>query len=78
MDSIAACQHEEILASFTYKTYESENRSFCVFRFKNYDTKKEFTAVGSMLPDSRNVLTGSNLCFARRIRRMHYRKKGPR
>ena len=61
MDSIAACQHEEILASFTYKTYESENRSFCVFRFKNYDTKKEFTAVGSMLPDSRNVpvkLTG--------------------
>ena len=61
MDSIAPCQHEEILASFTYKTYESENRSFCVFRFKNYDTKKEFTAVGSMLPDSRNVpvkLTG--------------------
>ena len=26
-----------------------------MFRFKNYDTQKEFTAVGSMLPDSKNV-----------------------
>ena len=61
MGMVAANQHEEILATFTYKTFESENRSFCVFRFKNYDTQKEFTAVGSMLPDSKNVpvkLTG--------------------
>ena len=61
MGMITANQHEEILATFTYKTFESENRSFCVFRFKNYDTQKEFTAVGSMLPDSKNVpvkLTG--------------------
>ena len=61
MGMITESRHEEILASFTYKTFESENRSFCVFRFKNYDTQKEFTAVGSMLPDSRNVpfkLTG--------------------
>lgn len=61
MGLISAERHEEILATFTYKTFESENRSFCVFRFKNYDTQKEFTAVGSMLPDSKNVpvkLTG--------------------
>ena len=62
MGMIAAGQHEEILATFTYKTYDSENRSFCVFRFKTYDTQKEFTAVGCMLPDSKNVpvkLTGN-------------------
>ena len=47
--------YEEIVASFTYKTFESENRSFCVFRYKNHETQKEFTAVGSMLPGS---LTG--------------------
>lgn len=54
--------HEAITATFTYNTFESEDRSFCVYRFKNYDTGKEFTAVGSMLPQQRNLpvrLTGS-------------------
>lgn len=54
--------YEEIIASFTYKTFESENRSFCVFRYKNHETQKEFTAVGSMLPDQKNLavkLTGN-------------------
>ena len=53
--------YEEIIASFTFKTYESEDRSFCVFRYRNQDTRKEFTAVGSMLPDQKNLsvkLTG--------------------
>ena len=61
MEAITRTGHEEILATFTFKTFESENRSFCVFRFKNYETQKEFTAVGSMLPDRKNVpvkLTG--------------------
>lgn len=55
-------EREDILATFTYKTYESADRSYCVFRFKNYDTQKEFTAIGSMLPNAKNVpvkLTGS-------------------
>ncbi|MBQ7602188.1 MAG: hypothetical protein IJU49_08530, partial [Lachnospiraceae bacterium] len=54
--------YEEIIASFTYKTFESEDRSFCVFRYKNHETQKEFTAVGSMLPDQKNLavkLTGN-------------------
>ncbi len=61
METMTLPGREEILATFTYKTYESENRSFCVFRFKNYETQKEFTAVGNMLPDRKNVpvkLTG--------------------
>ena len=48
--------YEEIIASFTFKTYESEDRSFCVFRYRNQDTRKEFTAVGSMLPDQKNLV----------------------
>ncbi len=62
MDAITETRYEEILASFTYKTFESENRSFCVFRYKNHETQKEFTAVGNMLPDRKNVpvkLTGN-------------------
>ena len=62
MGMVTENQHEEILATFTFKTFESENKSFCVFRYKNYDTQKEFTAVGSMLPDNKNVpvkLTGN-------------------
>lgn len=58
----AVTGYEEIIASFTYKTFESENRSFCVFRYKNHETQKEFTAVGSMLPDQKNLsvkLTGN-------------------
>ncbi len=54
--------YEEIIASFTYKTFESDDRSFCVFKFKNHETQKDFTAVGSMLPDQKNLavkLTGS-------------------
>ena len=61
MGEMTENRHEEILATFTYKTFESENRSFCVFRFKNYETQKEFTAVGGMLPDRKNLpvkLTG--------------------
>ena len=53
--------YEEIIASFTFKTYESEDRSFCVFKYRNQDTGKEFTAVGAMLPDQKNLsvkLTG--------------------
>ena len=46
--------YEEIIASFTFKTYESEDRSFCVFKYRNQDTRKEFTAVGAMLPDQKN------------------------
>ena len=58
---ISAPSHEEIIATFTYKTFESADRSYCVFRFKNYDTHKEFTAIGSMLPNKKNLpvkLTG--------------------
>ena len=55
MGMVTGNQHEEILATFTFKTFESENKSFCVFRYKNYDTQKEFTAVGSMLSDNKNV-----------------------
>ena len=61
MEMITETGHEDLLATFTYKTFESENRSFCVFRFRNHETQKEFTAVGSMLPDRKNVpykLTG--------------------
>ena len=47
--------YEEIIASFTFKTYESEDRSFCVFKYRNQDTGKEFTAVGAMLPDQKNL-----------------------
>lgn len=57
-----ATEHEDIVATFTYKTFESADRSYCVFRFKNYDTHKDFTAIGSMLPKQKNVpvkLTGS-------------------
>ena len=52
---IAAPSYEEIIATFTYKTFESADRSYCVFRFKNYDTHKEFTAIGSMLPNKKNL-----------------------
>lgn len=60
-DTITFTGYEEIIASFTYKTFESEDRSFCVFRYKNHETQKGFTAVGSMLPDQKNLavkLTG--------------------
>lgn len=53
--------YEEIVASFTYNTFESENRDFCVYRFKNYETGKDFTVVGNNLPNQKNLpvrLTG--------------------
>ena len=62
MGTYAAIEREEIVATFTYKTFESADRTYCVFRFKNYETRKEFTAIGSMLPDKKNVpvkLTGN-------------------
>lgn len=45
----------EIIGTFSYRTYENEDRSFCVYKYIERESGKVFTAVGPMLPNRKEL-----------------------
>ena len=45
----------QISCVFTYNVYENADKSWCVYKYRDCATDREFTAVGSQLPRHRNL-----------------------
>lgn len=53
---IGADENEVVTAAFTFAVYESPDKSWCVCKYRNKDTDREFTAVGKGLPKKKDLV----------------------
>ena len=54
-DCVTGNETTRITSVFSFSVYEAPNRSWCVYRYRDSDTDKVFTAVGRELPNKKDL-----------------------